>query len=151
MEQSSLEKVGYLELMSFESGFEQRERVDITDVWWEWVPELVLRRRKTWGSERGWQCRGDQRDGGCGEDRGDVVKGGGSGNDTGCRVLDQLELVGEFVRWEGDKTEIFFFYVFTDILPNETFPHFFARLKCCMTGMQEDSSKRIYPLDHLIV
>ncbi len=32
------------------------------------------------------------------EDGGDVVKGGGSGDDTGCRVLDQLELMEGFVR-----------------------------------------------------
>ncbi len=31
------------------------------------------------------------------ENGGDVVKGGGSGDDTGCRVLDQLELMEGFV------------------------------------------------------
>lgn len=37
------------------------------------------------------------------EDRGDVVKGGGSGNNAGCRVLDQLKLMEGFVR--GTKEE----------------------------------------------
>ncbi len=32
------------------------------------------------------------------EDGDDVVKGRGSGNDSGCRVLDQLELMEGFVR-----------------------------------------------------
>lgn len=140
---------------------EQRNKLSWTNEFWVWswtegesryygclmgvssrVGAEVL--RKTWGSGRGWQCRGDQRDGGCGEDRGDVVKGGGSGNDTGCRVLDLLELVGEFVRWEGDKTEIFFL----------SFHRYFAKWDIsplfCKAARQE-SSNRIYPLDHLIV
>lgn len=32
------------------------------------------------------------------EDGADLVKGGGSGNTTSCRVLDQLELVDTFVH-----------------------------------------------------
>lgn len=34
------ERVHYLEQMGFESGFEHRKRIDIRDVWCEWVSEL---------------------------------------------------------------------------------------------------------------
>lgn len=37
------------------------------------------------------------------EDGGDVVRGGSAGDDTGCRVLDQLEFMEEF--WGDTKEE----------------------------------------------
>lgn len=96
MKQSSLEKVGYVELMSFQPGFEQGWRIDMIRCLMgassRVGAEMDLRQRK--GVERQRKIR---EMGAVEKTWGDVVKRGSCGNYMRRRVLDQLELVGELI------------------------------------------------------